>query len=138
MNNKITVAIADDNAMICTLLAKCVESDSELELVGRAKNGEEIIEIIREKKPDVVLVDIIMPKIDGLTVMENVNNDLFIEKKPKFIVISAVDLESIVEDAFALGAYYYVQKPFDSAIVINKIKESVATNINKNKHNINK
>lgn len=90
-------------------------------MVGKAGNGEDLIEIIREKKPDVVLLDIIMPKLDGLTVMDRVNQDSNL-RKPAFIVISAVSQEKMTEDAFELGADYYILKPFDNETVVNRIK----------------
>ncbi len=118
---KLNIAIADDNERMVQLLDHIVSSDEELEVVGKAGNGEELIEIIREKKPDVVLLDIIMPKLDGLTVMDRINHDQSL-KKPAFIVISAVSQEKMTEDAFELGADYYILKPFDNDMVVNRIK----------------
>jgi len=63
-----------------------------------------------------------MPKVDGLTVMEKVNRDNTIKKHPAFIIVSAVGQEQITEDAFNLGAYYYILKPFDNEMVLNRIK----------------
>ena len=57
-----------------TYLVSMIEEDKELTLVGKAHNGEEICNIIREKEPDVVVLDIIMPKMDGLTVMEQLQS----------------------------------------------------------------
>ena len=88
--SEINVAIADDNERILDLLGEIVESDHELRLVGRANNGEDAYRMIREKQPDVVLLDLIMPKMDGLSVMETVNRDQELKKHPGFIVISAV------------------------------------------------
>ena len=118
---KLNIAIADDNARMVELLDHIVSSDKELEVVGKAGNGEELIEIIRDKKPDVVLLDIIMPKLDGLTVMDRINRDPDL-KKPAFIVISAVSQEKMTEDAFDLGADYYILKPFDNETVVNRLK----------------
>ncbi len=118
---KLNVAIADDNERMVQLLDELVSSDEELQVVGKAANGEELIEIIREKKPDVVLLDIIMPKLDGLAVMDRVNHEPAL-KKPAFIVISGVSQEKTTEDAFALGADYYILKPFDNETVVNRIK----------------
>ena len=67
---KLNVAIADDNDKMVEILGRMIEEDNDLTLVGKAHNGEEICTIIREKEPDVVVLDIIMPKMDGLTVME--------------------------------------------------------------------
>ena len=62
------------------LLDQIVRSDEELEVVGKAGNGEDLIEIIKEKEPDVVLLDIIMPKLDGLAVMDRINHEENIKK----------------------------------------------------------
>ena len=85
---KLNIAIADDNERMVNLLGTLIKDDNELELVGQADNGKDIYEIIKEKEPDVVLLDIIMPKVDGLTVMEKVNQDSSMKKHPAFIVIS--------------------------------------------------
>ena len=119
---KLNVAIADDNVRMADILGQMIEEDKDLTLVGKAHNGEEICSIIREKEPDVVLLDIIMPKVDGLTVMERVGKDCTIKKHPAFIVVSAVGQEQITEDAFNLGANYYVLKPFDNDMLISRIK----------------
>ena len=119
---KLNVAIADDNEKMIDLLETLIKEDNELELVGHANNSADIYDIIKEKEPDVVLLDIIMPKVDGLTVMERVGKDCTIKKHPAFIVVSAVGQEQITEDAFNLGANYYVLKPFDNDMLISRIK----------------
>ena len=119
---KLNVAIADDNVRMADILGQMIEEDKELTLVGKAHNGEEICNIIREKEPDVVVLDMIMPKMDGLTVMEQCSHDQTVKKQPAFIVISAVGQERITEDAFNLGADYYIMKPFDRNIVLDRIK----------------
>ena len=72
---KLNVAIADDNEKMVEVLSRIIDQDEDLKLVGKAHNGEEICNIIREKEPDVVVLDIIMPKMDGLAVMEKFAND---------------------------------------------------------------
>ncbi|MGI6071005.1 MAG: sporulation transcription factor Spo0A [Blautia sp.] len=119
---KLNVAIADDNEKMVEMLGKMIDEDKDLELVGKAHNGEEICNIIKEKEPDVVLLDIIMPKVDGLSVMEKVGHDHELKKQPSFIIVSAVGQERITENAFQLGAEYYVLKPFDNHFLLNRIK----------------
>lgn len=119
---KLNIAIADDNERMINLLESIIKEDKDLELVGQADNGKDIYNIIKEKEPDVVLLDIIMPKVDGLTVMEKINRDSTIKKHPAFIVVSAVGQDRITEDAFNLGAYYYILKPFDNDMILNRIK----------------
>ncbi len=119
---KLNVAIADDNEKMVEILSRMIEEDKDLTLVGKAHNGEEICNIIKEREPDVVVLDIIMPKMDGLTVMENCQHDHMLKKTPAFIVVSAVGQERITEDAFSLGAEYYMLKPFDNQVLLNRIK----------------
>ena len=69
---KTQIVIADDNERILQLLEEILKTDEEIEIVGKAKNGEEAIDIISEKQPDVALLDVIMPKFDGLAVMEKI------------------------------------------------------------------
>ena len=109
---EIAVAIADDNERILDLLGEMIENNKEMKLVGKANNGEDVYTLIKEKQPDVVLLDLIMPKMDGLSVMDTVNRDHDIRKHPSFIIITAVGQERITEDAFRLGASYYILKPF--------------------------
>ncbi|HJB45557.1 MAG TPA: sporulation transcription factor Spo0A [Candidatus Mediterraneibacter surreyensis] len=118
----LSVAIADDNQKILDILGEIISTDKELDLVGKAKNGEEMCQIIKDRKPDVVLLDLIMPKMDGLTVMEKVGQDSTVGKRPYFIVITAVGQEKITEDAFNKGANYYVMKPFNNRMLLERIK----------------
>ena len=119
---KLNVAIADDNEKMVEVLSKIIDQDEDLKLVGKAHNGEEICNIIKEKQPDVVVLDIIMPKVDGLSVMERFSHDENLKKVPSFIVVSAVGQERITEDAFDLGADYFMLKPFDNKMLLNRIK----------------
>lgn len=119
---KVNVAIADDNERMLRLLGDIIRSDKDLEVVGTAKDGEEACEMIKAKEPDVVLLDIVMPKLDGLGVMDKIRRDSSMKKHPSFIMVSAIGNEKITEDAFSLGADYYIMKPFDNDMVINRIK----------------
>ena len=119
---KLNVAIADDNERKLRELGDIVRSDEELQIVGTAKDGEEAYEMIKKKEPDVVLLDIVMPKLDGLTVMDKIRNDKNMKKHPAFIMITAIGQEKITDDAFSMGADYYIMKPFDNDVVLNRIK----------------
>lgn len=119
---KLNVAIADDNERMLGLLGEIISSDEELEVIGTAKDGDEAYRVIKEKQPDVVLLDIVMPKLDGLGVLEKVNNDQSIKRHPAFIMVSAIGQERITEDAFNKGADYFIMKPFDNEMVIDRIK----------------
>ena len=120
---KLNVAIADDNERMLGLLGDIIRSDEECEVVGTAKDGEEACKMIKDKEPDVVLLDIVMPKLDGLGVMDRIRHDVTIKKCPSFIMISAIGNEKITENAFLSGADYYIMKPFDNDMVISRIKQ---------------
>lgn len=126
----LSVAVADDNKRVVDVLDRLIAEDKELKLVGRAYDGEEICNIIREKEPDVVVLDIFMPKMDGINVMEEVRKDDSLQKIPSFIVLSAVGQDRITETAFNLGADYYMLKPFDNQILLSRIKRI------KNRHSL--
>lgn len=120
--SKWSVAIADDNERMLEILDSILRQDEDIQIVGIARNGEEACQIIREKEPDIMLLDIIMPKLDGLSVMEKIGQGDKNRKKPEFIVISAIGQERIIEDAFLLGASYYIMKPFDHEMLLNRIQ----------------
>lgn len=124
--SKINVAIADDNQKMVSMMTQLLNLDQEIEVIGSAGNGEAAVEIIKEKKPDVVLLDIIMPKLDGIGVLEKLRDER-LEKQPTVIMVTAMGQESVAEEAMELGASYFILKPFDSEMVIRKIKQANGT-----------
>lgn len=128
---RISVAIVDDNVRMLSLLEDILKEDNDIEVVGKAENGVEALELIREKNPDVVLLDLIMPKLDGLGVMEKVKKNSEYKKSPAFIVITAIGQERVTENAFELGASYYIMKPFDNNMVLSRIKQVKGDNRSK-------
>ena len=122
MDNKITVLIADDNQDFAMTLLGYLKEESDLEVVGVAKDGKEASELISITKPDIAILDVIMPHLDGLGVLEKIN-ELQMQKKPICIMLSAVGQEKITQKAIDLGAQYYIIKPFEISILIKRIKE---------------
>ena len=122
---KIKVVVADDNELMLDMISTILKNDDDIEVVAEVTDGVHLLSIIRDKKPDVVLLDLVMPLMDGLGVMEQVKKNAdSIEKMPAFIVLTAAKQESITENAFALGASYYILKPFDSEILLTRIKQT--------------
>ena len=80
-------------------------------------------QIIKDRQPDVVLLDLIMPKMDGLTVMEQVNKQEICRQKTVFYSAYCCRTgKKITEDAFNKGANYYIMKPFNHTILLDRIK----------------
>lgn len=119
---QIRVVVVDDHMNMVQLISKIVGEDSELCVVGTAQDGEAAIELIKETEPDVVLLDIVMPKADGLSVMDRINQEMPAQLHPFFLVVSSVSSGSVMEEAFHLGASYYMIKPFDPVALIQRIK----------------
>lgn len=121
---KVRVGIADDNEKMLNMLGELVEEEEGLQLVGKSRNGEEAYQMVKSKEPDVLLLDLIMPKMDGLSLMGKLNEDKQLKKAPSVIVVTAVGQESITEEAFSKGARYYIMKPFENDMIIEKIKNA--------------
>jgi len=122
MNEKISVLIADDNVEFANTLTNYLGKDEEMEVVGVAKDGLEAVDMIQKDKPDVVVLDVIMPHLDGLGVLEKLQG-MTLDKSPSCIMLSAVGQEKITQKAISLGAEYYVVKPFEIDVLIKRIKD---------------
>ena len=124
MKEKITVLIADDNQEFSRTLATYLKNQEDMEIIGIAKDGLEAIDQIREKAPDIAILDVIMPHLDGLGVLEKINSSSSnFNKRPICIMLSAVGQDKITQKAISLGAEYYMVKPFDIELLIQRIRE---------------
>ena len=122
MREKITVLIADDNQEFSTTLATYLKNQEDMVVVGRAKDGNEAVDMVSSLMPDVLLLDVIMPHLDGIGVLEQMNM-IKLNKKPICIMLSAVGQDKVTRRAIELGAEYYVVKPFDIDLLITRIRE---------------
>ena len=122
MREKITVLIADDNQEFSMTLATYLKNQDVMDVIGRAKDGNEALDMIPSLMPDVVLLDVIMPHLDGIGVLEKLNM-IKMNKRPICIMLSAVGQDKITRKAVELGAEYYVVKPFDIELLITRIRE---------------
>ena len=122
MKEKITVLIADDNPDFAMTLVSYLEKEEDMEVIGIAKNGKEACDMIVNTEPDVVLLDVIMPYLDGLGVLEKIGATNM-NKRPMCIMLSAVGQAKITQQAINLGAEYYVVKPFDIELLIKRIRD---------------
>lgn len=121
-SKKIEVLIADDNREFGDILCEYLSNQSDIEVVGLARDGLEAVDLIFKNGPDIAILDIIMPHLDGLGVLEKIAGSN-LEKKPLFIVLSAVGQDKITQRALALGAEYYIVKPFDMDVLVNRIRQ---------------
>lgn len=122
MGRRIRVAVVDDNPNLCEIMEAYIERQDDMEIVGVAGNGFKGLELIKDRCPDVVILDMVMPKMDGLGLLEQVQ-DLSISSVPSFICLSAIGQEDIIRKAVSLGAQYYMIKPFDIEMMLKRIRE---------------
>ncbi len=121
-SEKISVIIVDDNEKVIENIDSALSKDTAIQIIGKAKNGHEAYELIRKSTPDVVILDLIMPKMDGLSLMNKVNEDGAMIKMPFFIITSAISNENVIQDAFGYGAGYYLLKPFETNMIADRVK----------------
>lgn len=121
MNEKISVLIADDNKAFSDGIASYLRGQDEFNVVGCAYDGEEALGMILETKPDIVLLDIIMPKRDGLSVLKRLS-DIKLDKAPTVIAVSIAESTWITESASRLGAKYFLLKPQSNEAIADTLK----------------
>lgn len=110
------ILIVDDAEFLRVRISKMLVGDGYE--VFEAENGLKAIEAYETKKPDLVLMDITMPEMDGLTALKRIRT---LDAKAKVIMLTALGQESIVVEAIKMGARDFVVKPFDRERVINAI-----------------
>ncbi|OPZ94661.1 MAG: Stage 0 sporulation protein A [Firmicutes bacterium ADurb.Bin419] len=122
MKDKISVLIADDNLEFAELLKDYMDQYDDISVSGIAKDGLQALEMIETIKPDVVVLDIIMPNIDGIGVLEKLATQQM-ERRPLFIMLSAIGQDVFIQRAVSLGAEYYIIKPFDVEVLVMRIRQ---------------
>ncbi len=118
--DKIRVLLVDDNDEICDILKNFFDLTRDIDICGIANNGEDAIAQIHRLCPDVVLLDIIMPKLDGVSVLQRLNENPP-PKKPCILILSAIGQEKVTMTALSLGAAYYMIKPYNLEDLLARI-----------------
>lgn len=119
----IRVVSIDDNQEVRESLKEYFKSATGIELVGEAENGEAGYELIKSKKPDAVILDIVMPKLDGLGLLEKLASEGI---TPHILMYSAIGNDTVVQKTFSLGAEYYIMKPCAPQDIASRIREACA------------
>lgn len=121
---KIKVLLADDNKDFCDVLASYLNKYDDITVVAVAYDGVDACNKIQEYRPDIAIIDGIMPRLDALGVLERLqkNKDGF---HPVCIVISEIKQEKVIHKAMELGASYYIVKPFDLESLASRIHQLI-------------
>lgn len=118
MDRQVTIMIVDDTEMNIVILVEALEDDYELII---AINGLEAIELLEEQRPDLILLDIMMPEMDGYDVLKTIKRNPELKNIPVILLSAITDSDSKTK-GFALGAVDYVTKPFEMVEVKARVR----------------
>ncbi len=117
----VNVLIVDDLAFIKIVLRDIIEK-AGFRVVGEASSGEQAITLYQDTRPDVVLMDITMPGMDGLTALKKIRE---IDSAARVIICSALGQQQLIVQALQLGATDFIVKPFQAQRVVSSLKKAL-------------
>ena len=121
---KIKVCIVDDNRELVALLEEYISEQPDMDVIGVAHNGQDCLSMLEQVSPDVLVLDIIMPHLDGLAVLERIKEFQKGTSIPNVIMLTAFGQEDVTKKAVELGASYFILKPFDMDNLVVHIRQS--------------
>lgn len=119
---KKSLIIVDNSRDFCNILNEYLSMQNDIVVTGIANNGVEALRLIEEKKPDLIVIDIIMPILDGIGVLKRINT-MHLNPMPHIIVVSSISQKNIIQRVMSIGADYYIVKPFIIEAFIEKIRQ---------------
>ena len=120
MEHNMTVLIADSGEDFCAALSAALQRTDGFQVIGTANDGEQAIRLIRERKPDVLVLDMMLSKQDGISVLKALNN---LDRKPITFATSAFLTDYVSTAAANLGVRYLMLKPCDMSALVERLQE---------------
>lgn len=120
--DQVRLLLVDDNVELRQKMVQLLRKQEGFTITGEAGNGLEALDVLKRETVDVMLLDIIMPQMDGYTLMEEMHK-LTLAHPPQVIAITALGRDDFIMRAIELGARYYMIKPFESRVLIDRIRE---------------
>lgn len=117
--DKVSICLVDDNRELVQMMEEYFDTIDDIEVIGTACNGRECLELLEEVHPDVLVLDLIMPHIDGLAVLTELNE---MNVNPGIIMLTAFGQEEVMKKAVDLGASYFMLKPFELEHLADQIR----------------
>ena len=120
MDNNTTILIADNSEEFCKNLAASLQKAGGFQIIGTAQDGEQAIRMIQQHKPDVLVLDLMLPKKDGISVLKAVTA---MEHRPAVLATSGFVTNYVASAAASLGARYLMLKPCDLSAIAERLEE---------------
>lgn len=124
MDNRIRILIADSNEEFCGHLKRVLEQSMQCDAVDVATDGVRAVELLEEKQPDVLVLDLMLSKQDGISVLKKAAG---LEKRPMSLVLTGFMTEYVGAMAASLGVQYFMTKPCEFSAVAARVQELVST-----------
>ena len=118
--SSIRIAIAEDNDELRSYMVQYFQKQQEIAVVGEAANGLDALKMLQDKQADVLLLDMIMPSLDGFGVLDHIQR-MPAEKRPRVIAVTALGRDDFIRRAVDLGVVYYMIKPVDLPVLQERI-----------------
>jgi len=112
------ILVTDDSSFMRRVLVETLKKAGYDDIL-EAKSGTEVLEIVKNENVDLILLDVIMPNMNGIEVLKELNS------KQKVIIVTAVGQEDIIDKAKSLGALGYITKPFELEQVLEEVKKAL-------------
>lgn len=125
MNNKISILVADDNKELALELSNHINTQNDMTTASVAYNGEEAYELIIETQPDVVILDLVMPELDGIGVLKRIQNSA-LAKRSKFIIYSVSNVAINMASSVSSYVDYCLLKPQSNERVCEVIRDLIS------------
>lgn len=117
------IVIADYDEKVRDCLSVAIEKEQGMRIVAITDNGMELLNLIQIHQPDIVIMDLILPWIDGMSVLEHIKKQPEIFFHPKILVLTKLNNEEIIHEAFSFGICYYMLKPFQVKLVVDRMRQ---------------
>lgn len=116
------ILVVDNNVELCSILSEFFDSQPDMETAGIAYDGEEALTKLVDLKPDIMILDITMPHLDGIGVLERMEN-MQLDPRPHIIVLTAFSRDELITRLTELGVDYFIVKPFNLAMLAERIRQ---------------
>jgi len=120
------VLIADDHRLIAEGIKRALGETEEFEVVAEASSGSQVMRLVRQMTPDIVLLDLRMPGMDGLTALEQIKREF---PETKVVILSATNDQTVIQSALARGASAYILKTVDPVDLAATLRQALKSNV---------